>query len=867
MQFAFFINLTIAILFALPGVTIGEQRSVNSARASSPAFEPAPILQPCMFKPGYQQIYTVEDLDQIRNNLSGKFQLRADLSLMGAFQPFGIQDPNVPPVTLAEFTGIFEGCGHTISGLSIIDEPIINELPYGTGLFRSIGATGVVKDVTLTNVVISGSNAVGAFAGINRGKLINVRVGAEDLSLPFSELNRIVGDSFVGGLVGINLGGEITNSKFRGDVNGSYGIGGIAGYTEDTTTPTLVKNCSADVQIVGSAVSVGGIVGVLNQGGRVLNSHSTGFIYAEIQGGGLIGHSEGGRIEKSSSSVLVLGVDSLGGLVGLAVGGSTSQSSATGSVMSTGDYIGGAAGRIYQHDIDQVFTSNDVQSAGYLTKSIGGLVGDAEDSSITDSYVSCSQILALSGEPLSLMAGGLIGRAYSTEISRSYVNADFHEYSVALEDIVVLSPFFNPADTFNAITDSYFNRHNGQDWPSNYGAIGLTTAQMTVPGTLGAYEGWDFNQVWSHTPGEFPTLRFAGEIDNSCGASDTVTCQQGNWVVSGGQGTILTANRNQPAPTEWVAQDSAIGNSTKIFAIDFRGNNSSPGSEFNYPWIAAAEGGHVTRSLNYDASSWSDTVITSVNIFDVAHSRSYDLNESWIAGGGQGKLLKSINGSSWQLLYSGFGSSQIQSVTFKESVGEDPQIWLITGENGKIAKSLDHGDSWSMLPSSPFGNSTIFDAAHSGGSPGRWVLVGANGKMYSSPDLAVWSSATYSVPGSTFGTSSIRTVSYSDTGLSGGSPLWVAAGANGKLFRSTDGSSWTQVSGGWNSNTTFFSVEHNKLSGSAARWYAVGSDGIVVRSDDGIAWVMDHIADNPVELRDVKFRPGKCEAIGSSLPQ
>ena len=61
---------------------------------------------------GYIGIYTAEDLDNVRNDLNGKYILMNDLDLAGAaFVPIGSSDE--------PFTGIFNGNGHVISGLIV----------------------------------------------------------------------------------------------------------------------------------------------------------------------------------------------------------------------------------------------------------------------------------------------------------------------------------------------------------------------------------------------------------------------------------------------------------------------------------------------------------------------------------------------------------------------------------------------------------------------------------------------------------------------------------------------------------------------------------------------------------------------------
>ena len=64
---------------------------------------------------GYTPIYTASDLDNIRENLSGKYILMNDINLKtrGEWAPVG-KDESAP------FTGTFDGNGHIIANLWVL---------------------------------------------------------------------------------------------------------------------------------------------------------------------------------------------------------------------------------------------------------------------------------------------------------------------------------------------------------------------------------------------------------------------------------------------------------------------------------------------------------------------------------------------------------------------------------------------------------------------------------------------------------------------------------------------------------------------------------------------------------------------------
>ncbi|MGA2191695.1 MAG: GLUG motif-containing protein, partial [Steroidobacteraceae bacterium] len=110
------------------------------------------------------------------------------------------------------FTGTFDGLGHTISNLAI-------NLPSASdvGLFGYTGAGSVIQNVGLVGGSVSGSNYVGGLVGWNNGTVSN--------SYATGSVN---GASNVGGLVGDN-GGMVSSSYATGSVNGASNVGGLVG--------------------------------------------------------------------------------------------------------------------------------------------------------------------------------------------------------------------------------------------------------------------------------------------------------------------------------------------------------------------------------------------------------------------------------------------------------------------------------------------------------------------------------------------------------------------------------------------------------------------------------------------------------------
>jgi hypothetical protein len=214
------------------------------------------------------------------------------------------------------FTGSFDGQNHTISNLSI------NRLDY-VGLFGRIDSSAEVENVGVINVNMTGVEEVGGLVGENWDG---------NISNSYSTGN-VTGEDNVGGLVGENYNGNISNSYSTGNVTGEDNVGGLVGTNEGT-----VSNSYSTGNVTG-AYDVGGLVGT-NEG-TVSNSYSTGNVTGEgYYVGGLVGGNDEGTVSNSYSTGNVSGDNYVGGLVGENDNGNISNSywdtEATGQSSSAG---------------------------------------------------------------------------------------------------------------------------------------------------------------------------------------------------------------------------------------------------------------------------------------------------------------------------------------------------------------------------------------------------------------------------------------------------------------------------------------------------------------------------------------------------
>ena len=181
-----------------------------------------------------------------------------------------------------QYTGTFNGGGHTITGLTVTGSD------QYVGLFGHIGSGGTVKDVTLEEVKIESNNdmsAVGGVAGRSYGTLENCSVSGS-----------VSGSFSVGGVVGYQFGGSITGCSSSASVKGTQRAGGVAGTTNSGATLTACY-ATGDVTVENDGTSyawAGGIVGT-NGGNSILACYAAGNVSGKGSGtiyvGGVVGEN------------------------------------------------------------------------------------------------------------------------------------------------------------------------------------------------------------------------------------------------------------------------------------------------------------------------------------------------------------------------------------------------------------------------------------------------------------------------------------------------------------------------------------------------------------------------------------------------
>jgi len=158
--------------------------------------------------------------------------------------------------------------------------------------------------------------------------------------------------------------------------------------------------------------------------------------------------------------------------------------------------------------------------------------------------------------------------------------------------------------------------------------------------------------------------------------------------------------------------------------------------------------------------------------------------------------------------------------------------FVAVGANGQIAVSAASGAeatlAWSTPAQSAAGVTTDLNAvAYSGYGGGRFVAVGAGGKVAYATNAASWTWTAASMP---------TTEDMNAIGVAGSSTL-VAVGNAGAVASSGDGAGWTVASVG-SSHLRAVTYVPAVPNGASAWWVAVGDGGTILKSTDASTWTL-----------------------------
>ena len=163
------------------------------------------------------------------------------------------------------YKGTFDGRGHTIKGLTVTTNDQF------VGLFGYLDRAGTVKNVVMEGIQITSNHVLmsgntGGVVGYSWGTIENCSVSGS-----------VSGTVYVGGVVGVQIGGSITGCSSSATVKGTVDVGGVAGQTNSSATLTA---CYATGNVIiemdpKKNIAGGSLVG-MNAGSSLLACYATG---------------------------------------------------------------------------------------------------------------------------------------------------------------------------------------------------------------------------------------------------------------------------------------------------------------------------------------------------------------------------------------------------------------------------------------------------------------------------------------------------------------------------------------------------------------------------------------------------------------
>lgn len=296
-----------------------------------------------------EQLNGIQKADE--DFLDFNFALKGDInaSQVGNYEAIGTGSTD-------GFTGTFDGRGNRIIGLKV------ENTNGNAGIFDTIGANGVVKDVNIYSGTFTGTSNAGSVAGVNRGRIEGV--------VTFG--NTVTSKGKAGGIVGVNYG----HGEFKENADGASTLTGAGIYDVESTSSVIAGSNSA---------IAGGLVGMNN--GALGNSFSDSAVTVET--GNTLGEGVGlgGVVGVNNGNVQY--VDSLG----ITNGGDTGSS-------DIGGIIGINNGNMYSGYNESIVSGKD---------NVGGIIGTNAEGKKVENVVNAISVTGKDKNGLSENVGGLIG--------------------------------------------------------------------------------------------------------------------------------------------------------------------------------------------------------------------------------------------------------------------------------------------------------------------------------------------------------------------------------------------------------------------------------------------------------------------------
>ena len=308
-------------------------------------------------------------------------------------------------------------------------------------------------------------------------------------------------------------------------------------------------------------------------------------------------------------------------------------------------------------------------------------------------------------------------------------------------------------------------------------------------------------------------------------ANDTIS-----RLAIGSNGTVLLANSATATGLEWGSYPSSVtaeafleGAGTKNATVSIPAGNYLAKLSQNTSITVGGQTVSASSAMTFSnaqtsvsitgtiSSPAAGTTVTNPYGNNTLRDVHYD-NDLWVAVGYSG-IITSPDAISWTARSVPSGPPQLFSVAYGNGV------WVAAGGNpSDVAAGArsTNGITWAtitvQLSPSPIATSVAY-------GNGIWIMSSSQGLISRSTNSTTWGQVT-----SNFGSAGIRSVAY-------GNSIWTAVGDGGRIRRSTDsGSTWTTVT------SNFGTIDIISVSYGNGVWVAGGNNGEMRRSTDAVTW-------------------------------
>jgi filamentous hemagglutinin family protein len=570
---------------------------------------------------------TGTDLQGMAANLTGKYVLGSDIDASSTsgwnsgagFAPIGSISPY--------FAGVFDGLGHTITGLTI-NRPAENYV----GLF---GRTNLA---TIRNVGL----LAGSFSGMqNVGSLIG-RADYSTVTGAYATSAVSGGSYYTGGLLGQTYYGSVSNVYASGNVSGNTYVGGAIGANDYCA----LSEAYATGTVSGNR-DIGGLSGTNFAGGTITNSFATGNVSGTLNVGGLVGENYNATISKSYAAGTVSSSSPVGGLVGSSYNGTVVNSFWDVSKSGAANGVGGGGTGGTGLTTAQMQSASSFSSAGWSISNTGGSsavwrIYDGQTYPLLRSFLTPITVSPTSGGRQYDGTSNNLGITYSTTPNANllgWVGAmgggkDVGTYSLSL-------------------TGAYWSSQQGYD--VSY----VTTGTMTVtprPVTFSGSRSYDGTTAISASS-LFATNVVAGDLLNPSGNGilasrnvgnqaiadlGTLSVGNSNYTLTGGSVSITPATLNLYATTDSKTYDGGTSSAATVTYTGLQSGDSLSGLSQSYASknVLGVNGSILNVNSGYtvnDGNGGNNYVVTAfanpaagtitpatLNLYAATDSKTYD---------------------------------------------------------------------------------------------------------------------------------------------------------------------------------------------------------------------------------------------------